>query len=122
MLKFKRFIAEDKTEEEQDQIDEVISLKTRIKKKITARARQGRMKMGRKIWRGRKAGTKRIGDRSQKQARRDMKKKFSRGKKWSSMSAAQKQSVERQADRRKGLTKKLATRLRPVKRRADLGR
>ena len=121
MLRFKDFIVEDSSEEE---LDEVLSVQGRIKKRQNAMKYSGKLSAARRRWGMRKASSSRIGTRSTRGARIRTKQKFARGKKLSDLSYGQRASIEKRAStgQAKLRTKKLAMRLRPVKRRLDLGR
>ncbi|OUT94569.1 MAG: hypothetical protein CBB96_05240 [Gammaproteobacteria bacterium TMED36] len=82
-------------------------------------AKKNRMKLarGRKIWKKRKAGTSRINRRASRQARSDLKKKFSGGRKVTSVAA--KKNLERRASKMGNRLKQLSRMQRAPKRRAD---
>ena len=107
MLKFKDFI-----DEEIEEGKGAISIKTRIGRKLSAIKSSGK----------RKADAKRISMRAGKQTRKDLFKRFAKGKPKSKMSAAQKRSIEARVDKLTSIAARMKRRLIPVKRKADLRR
>ena len=117
MLTFTDFIEED--------VEEgygAIGLKTRLGRKLSAKKTKGKRTAGRKRFRFRKADAKRIAMRAGKQTRKDLFKRFARGKSKSKMSAAQKRSIEQRVDKVQALQQRMKKKLMPVKRKADLRR
>ena len=100
-------------------IDAFEELSLAGRRSLARSAKKNRMKLarGRKIWRKRKAGTSRINRRAQRQARTDLKKKFSGGRKVTSVAA--KKNLERRASKMSARLRQLARMQRAPKRRAD---
>ncbi len=99
-----------------------IGIKTRLGRKFAAKKSAGKRTAGRKRFRFRKADAKRIAMRAGKQTRKDLFKRFSRGKPKSKMSAAQKRSIEQRVDKVQALQTRMKKKLMPIKRKADLRR
>ena len=117
MLKLKDFI-----DEEIEEGKGAISIKTRIGRKLSAIKSSGKRKAGAKRFKKRKADAKRISMRAGKQTRKDLFKRFAKGKPKSKMSAAQKRSIEARVDKLTSIAARMKRRLIPVKRKADLRR
>ena len=100
-------------------IDAFEELSLAGRRALARSAKKNRMKLarGRKIWRKRKAGTSRINRRAQRQARTNLKRKFSGGKKATSVAA--KRNQERRANKMSARISQLARMQRAPKRRAD---
>lgn len=100
-------------------IDAFEELSLAGRRALARSAKKNRMKLarGRKIWRNRKAGSSRINRRASRQARTNLKKKFSGGRKVTSI--AMKKNLERRANKAKGRLKQLSLMQRAPKRRAD---
>ena len=110
MLKFKDFIEEDDLSE--------ISLTQRIAKSMSMRKLKGRLKAGARRFKGRLPDRNRALKRANRTARASAFKILSRGKDKSSMSAAQKSSIEKKLNKPafQSRLKRVAKRLLPQKR------
>ena len=119
MLKFIDFVLE-----ESEDIAEAITAAQRVKKRLDTFKRAGKLSAARKRWKGRRANLDRLKRRSTRGSRLQRKKKFARGQDLKKMGAAQLAGLERRLDTKAQKVRgtKLARRLLPIKRRADLGR
>ena len=119
MLKFIDFVLE-----ESEDIAEAITAAQRVKRKLGTMKRSGKLTAARKRWKGRRANLDRLKRRATRGSRMQRKKKFARGQNLSKMGAAQKAGLEKRLDTKAQKVRgtKLARRLLPIKRRADLGR
>ena len=119
MLKFIDFVLE-----ESEDIAEAITAAQRVKRKLGTMKRAGKLTAARKRWKGRRANLDRLKRRATRGSRLQRKRKFARGQSLKKMGAAQLAGLERRLDTKAQKVRgtKLARRLLPIKRRADLGR
>ena len=106
------------TVSEQD-IDEVLSVQARIKKKAQLRKNKAKVKLGQRKARKKMANMDRLKTRARRQARMNILKKLLQGKSKSSLSYAARASYEKRVNRRAAAIKRMSKKLLPSKRLQD---
>lgn len=112
MITFKEFIT----------LDEDVSIQSRLKKKQVIRRNKSKLKLGRLRASKRVASKEVIKKRAMRAARSFMFKRLVKGKSKSELPYSTRQTFERMINKRKGAVKKLATRLTPKIRKAEMDR
>jgi hypothetical protein len=104
------------------ELDEVISYGSRRKKARDLRKNKAKIKMGRKKASRRMADLPRLKNRSNKQARDTMFKKFSKGKARSEMSPAQRAQIEKRLSTMGSRIERIAKKILPAVRKQEIAR
>jgi nicotinic acid mononucleotide adenylyltransferase len=109
---------------EETQIDEVLTIQQRLKRRMIMRRIRSRVKRGAKIARRRMAKPEKLKVRSGRAARQLLRKRFagSLGAKYSSLTPSAKIQVDKRLEKKKGMISKLAKRLLPRVRKAEVER
>lgn len=105
-----------------DQLDEVLSAQQRRKRAIQLKRNRAKLRRGRKRSRVRVAGSGVLKRRAVRQARRDLFKRFSKGKNPSQVNPALRRALEIKVNQKKGMLKRKVKKLMPAKRKADIAR
>lgn len=106
------------TVSEQD-IDEVLGVQARIKKKAQLRKNKAKVKLGQRKARKKMANMDRLKRRARRQARMNILKKLLQGKSKSSLSYAARASYEKRVNRRAAAITRMSKKLLPSKRLQD---
>ena len=116
MLSFNEWV------EEVEPLDEVLSAQQRRKRAIQMKRSKQKIKIGARKARARVASSKVLKRRAERQARRDVFKRFSKGKAPSQVNPALRRAIEMKVNKKKGLIKRKVRKLLPQKKKADIGR
>jgi hypothetical protein len=103
----------------EEDIDEVLGVSARIKKKAQLRKNKAKIKLGQRKSKKKIANVDRLKKRARRQARMNILKKLLRGKSKSDLSYAARASYEKRVNRRKVAINRMAKKLLPTKRAAD---
>lgn len=120
MINFKDYLKEDT--DALSNVDEAISVATRLKRKQNIRKYKARLKLGRLRASKRVASRAVLKKRAQRQARTLMFKRLIKGKSKSDLAYSARQSAEKMINRRKAAVQKIAQRLIPKVKRAEMQR
>lgn len=103
------------------QINEILSIQQRRKRKVAMRRIKHRIARGRRIAQKKMANPAKLKTRAQRSARNMIRKRVagSRGGKYRDLSPAARMQVDKQVNRRKGLVKKVSKRMMPKVRKAE---
>lgn len=117
MLKFREFV------ENYDELDErAWTPAQRRRAKVMMKKNKAKLAIGKKRLKFKIADKKRLDKRAQRQARKDIGKKISKGRAKTDLSAAQKGSLEKRLDKIAGRITNLGKRMRKDKRKQELQR
>ena len=105
-----------------DELDEVLSIAQRAARAKMLKRNQAKIKRGKKIKQRKLATKETLKGRSEKLARNQFAKKLSGGKSKSELGFAQRRAIEMQLKRKGGAIKKMAKRLFPTVRKAEVER
>ena len=130
MLKFKEYSAEldtvieslSLTEEEQQQIDEVLDTSARIKRKAIFLRKKGRIALARKLQAKRLSTPDRLKSRAVRRAKALLIKRLYQGRKKSDIPLSQRGQVEKKLEKLKGAVKRISTKLLRTVKRDDIAR
>ena len=107
---------------EDAEVDEALTMAQRRKKARTMKKYQSRLKVGQKKARAKIASSKVLAKRAQKAARRAMAKKLTQGIAKRDLTPSRKREIEARLDKMKGRVNRLAKKLLPGLRRAEMGK
>lgn len=107
---------------EDAEVDEALTMAQRRKKARTMKKYQSRLKVGQKKARAKIASSKVLAKRAQKAARRAMAKRLTQGIAKRDLTPSRKREIEARLDKMKGRVNRLAKKLLPGLRRAEMGK
>ena len=109
-------------EETEEQLDEVLDMQQRMKKKATMRRLKSKIALGRKRAAKKRANPEQIKKRADRRARAAMFKKLAQGKGKGEMSMSDRKAIEKRLESKKGVIKRMAKKLIPTVRKDDQSR
>ncbi len=102
-----------------DDVDEALTMAQRLKMKATMKKNKGKIKLGRKRAAKKLASPEKLKGKSMKKARDILTKKLLKGKSKNDLSFAGRQSLEKKLDKKKAVIKKIAKKMLPAVKKAD---
>jgi len=120
MLSFKDFLEYVESDEDLDNVNEALTLQQRMKAKQTFRKNKSKIAMGRKRAEKRIANPEKLKKRARKQARRELEKKYLKDKSKDELSFAARQELEKKVDKKKAAIERIARKLFPKLKKAEL--
>lgn len=117
MLTLKEYILEDADIDKE--LDEVLSIQTRMKMKASMRKNKAKIRLGRRRADRKLADTGRLTKRARRQARNAILNKILKGKDKSELSYGARADIERRVNKRAALIQRMARKLLPKVRKAD---
>jgi len=109
-------------EETEEQLDEVLNMQQRMKKKATMRRLKAKIALGRKRAAKKRANPEQLKKRAARRARAQMFKKLSQGKSKNQMSMSDRKAVEKRLESKKGVIQRMAKKMIPTVRKDDQSR
>lgn len=120
MLSFQEFVEYVESDEDLDNIEEALTLQQRMKAKATFRKNKSKIAAGRRRAEKRIATPEKLKARAQKTARREVEKKILKDKTKDELSFTARTELEKKVDKRKPLINRLAKKLLPKLKKAEL--
>ena len=117
LLTLKEYILADSDIDKE--LDEVLSIQTRMRMKASMRKNKAKIKLGRRRADRKLADTGRLTKRARRQARNAILNKILKGKDKSELSYGARADIERRVNKRAALIKRMARKLLPKVRKAD---
>jgi hypothetical protein len=114
MKTFKEYV------EPEDDIDEALDLKQRFKAKQTFRKNKAKIAMGKKKAEKRIASPEKLKSRARKAARKAVEKQLIKNKSKDELSFSQRQALEKRVDAKKGVIDRIAKKILPAVKKAEL--
>ena len=105
---------------EEDDIDEALNLKQRMKAKQTFRKNKAKIAMGKKRAEKKIASPEKLKDRARKGARKAVEKMILKNKSKEDLSFSQRQGLEKRVDAKKGVIDRIAKKILPAVKKAEL--
>lgn len=105
--------------ENQEQLDEVLDMQQRMKKKATMRRIKSKIQLGRKRAAKKRANPEKLKKRAARRARAAMFKKLAQGKSKGDMSMSDRKAIEKRLESKKGVIQRMAKKLLPTVRKDD---